>query len=68
MSDWDRDEMREAAEALIAEGNENRVTSAILLGELIAFAANDWDSTWREWGEEVYDKLAEISHVYLRGA
>jgi hypothetical protein len=64
----EREELLEAGESLVNEGNYNKVTSAALLGELLIFTSKDWDSTWREYGEEVYDRLLEIARAYLRGA
>jgi hypothetical protein len=68
ISDEGREELLEAGQSLIAQGNEDHVTSAALLGELMVFSARDFDYTWREYGEEVYDRLLEIARAYMRGA
>lgn len=60
--------LNEAGESLIAEGREVRTTSAILLGELMQFAASESEDGYEDWCKEVYERLLEIAEVYSRGA
>lgn len=60
--------LEEAAESLIEEGLQAQTTSAIMLGELMQFAADDSTMTYEDFSKEMYDRLVEIAECYSRGA
>lgn len=60
-------DLMEAALAIIEDGRQAQVTSAVLFGEFMKEVA-EWQEGWSDLGEMAYRSMVEIARSYLRGA